>query len=186
VPQTLDFIALRNIPLVGIMGKHAPGIADAAAVMRKVADAYGAAWRAHDVDGILAWHSADMVFHLHAPGFGEVTGLEALREQFVALFSAWPDLEFRTIRLTVATDSFTHEMKMSGTPAGAMPPGPDPHGPGAGRVEFDAVDVIAVANGAVVRKDTYIDSAGLAEQLAAIGHDGANVDLGSERAVLDE
>jgi ketosteroid isomerase-like protein len=150
-------------------GKAVSRSADRAADVRTVADAYGAAWQAHDVDGILAWHAADMVFHLHAPGFGEVTGRDALREHLVALFTAWPDLEFRTVRLTVGGDSFTHEMTLRGTPAGVMRREDGRHGSGPGSIEFDAVDVIAVAAGAVVRKDTYVDSAGLAEQLDAIG-----------------
>lgn len=165
--------------------KSTPGSADEAADVRRVADAYGAAWRAHDIDGILAWHAADMVFHLHAPGFGEVTGREALRQHFVALFNAWPDLEFRTVRLTIAGNSFTHEMTMRGTPAGVTLPEDEQHGSGPGPIEFDAVDVIAVAGGAVVRKDTYIDSAGLAEQLGAIGRRRDGGERRSRGAALD-
>jgi hypothetical protein len=165
--------------------KTVPGSAGVAADVRRVADAYCAAWQAHDVDGILAWHAADMVFHLHAPGFGEVTGREALREQFVALFSAWPDLEFRTVRLTIAGDSFTHEMTMRGTPAGVTLPGDERHESGPGPIEFDAVDVIAVTDDAVVRKDTYIDGAGLAEQLGAIGRRRDGGEHRSRGAVVD-
>lgn len=56
-----------------------------------LADDYGAAWNARDVDAILALQTDDMVFRLHIDGFDEVVGGEALLAVFSFCFDALPD-----------------------------------------------------------------------------------------------
>lgn len=141
--------------------------------VQQVAEAYSAAWRAHDIDEILSWHAEDMVFRLHLPGYPEVTGADALRAHFAGLFAGWPDLEFRTVRLAVSADLFTHEMTMAGTLARPMHVGDRVVQPTGQRVEFEAVDVIPVVDGKVRRKDTYVDAAALLAQLDPVDRAGA-------------
>src|SRR5262245_19155744 len=117
--------------------------------VRQLAEQYGEAWNRHDIDAILSMHAHDMIFHLHAPGYAEVSGEAALREQFRLFFMLWPDLEFRTRRLTVADRLFTNEMTMAGTLASPMRFGDTILQPTGKPVTFDAVDVIPVELGRV-------------------------------------
>lgn len=132
--------------------------------VEELAQRYGDAWNAHDVDAILSMHTDDMVFQLHVAGYEEVAGEEGLRGMFGVFFDCWPDLEFRSKRLTVDERLFVNEMTMAGTLAQPMPLGARVVEPTGAAVEFDAVDVIPVEDGRVKRKDTYIDLAGLLGQ----------------------
>lgn len=134
----------------------------------ELAERYGEAWNAHDVDAILAMHAEDMVFQLHLPGYGEVTGDDNLRAHFRMFFEAWPDLEFRTMRLSVGETLFTNEMEMVGTLSAPLPIGAVVLEPNGERIGFDAVDVIPVENGRVKRKDTYVDAASLFQKLSIV------------------
>jgi steroid delta-isomerase-like uncharacterized protein len=135
----------------------------------RLAEAYSAAWNAHDIDAILSMHTEEMVFHLHLPGYEEVTGEDELRRHFGLFFSLWPDLEFRSERLATCENLFANEMTMSGTLVSPMPVGRGTIQPNGERISFDAVDVIPIREGKVTRKDTYIDAASLLQQLAGLG-----------------
>lgn len=126
---------------------------------------YDDAWNAHDIDSILALHTPDMIFHLHLPGFQEVSGDQELREHFRQFFGLWPDLEFRSFRLNVADGLVTNEILMSGTLAGPMAVGDLTLVPNGQKATFESVDVLVVENGRIKRKDTYLDSASLLTQV---------------------
>ena len=136
--------------------------------VEELARSYDDAWNAHDVDAILALHADDMVFHVHLPGYEEITGTTALREHFEGFFALWPDLEFRPYRLTASSELFTNELTMAGTLAAPMTVGGVTLGPTAHAVEFEAADIVRVDNGRIKRKDTYIDSASLLAQVGAL------------------
>lgn len=142
---------------------------ETAAEVERLAESYGQAWNDHNLDAIVSMHTNDMAFQLHLPGYSEVRGEAALRAHFALLFRLWPDLEFRTERLTTCQGLFTNEMTMSGTLAEPMPVAWGSIEPTGERVSFDAVDVIPVEEGRVKRKDTYIDAGGLLQQLALLG-----------------
>ena len=133
--------------------------------VEELAHRYDEAWNSHDIDGILALHAPDMTFHLHLPGFEEISGDDALREHFNQFFALWPDLEFRSHRLNAADGMFTNEMEMSGTLAAPMTAGELTLTPNGRKATFESVDVIVVEDGRVKRKDTYVDSASLLMQL---------------------
>ena len=44
-------------------------------------------------------HAPDSVFQLNIAGAPEVVGVDAIREAFAGLFTAWPDIHFATDRL---------------------------------------------------------------------------------------
>ena len=133
--------------------------------VEELAHRYDEAWNAHDLDRILALHAPDMTFHLHLPGFTEISGEDALREHFNEFFALWPDLEFRSHRLTADDGMFANEMMMSGTLAAPMTAGDLTLTPNGQKASFESVDVIVVEGGRVKRKDTYVDSASLLMQL---------------------
>ncbi len=113
---------------------------------------YGAAWAAHDLDAIMTMHTDDTVFHLH--GGGEpATGLAATRAAFAAAASQWPDIRFEKSRVYIGDAHFVSEYQMSATADGKQ-------------VTCDGVDVIAVADGRISRKDTYLDWPAIQRQLS--------------------
>ena len=118
---------------------------------QELAARYGAAWAKHDLDAILAMHTDDTVFHLH--GFSEpATGLDAAREVIAATFARSPDLRFDKSRVYIGDGHFVSEYQMSGTAEGKP-------------FACEGVDVIAVSDGLIVRKDTYLDWAAMQRQL---------------------
>ena len=118
---------------------------------QELAARYGAAWARHDLDAILSMHTDDTVFHLH--GFSEpATGLDAAREVIAATFARSPDLRFDKSRGYIGDGPFVSEYQMSGTAEGKP-------------FACEGVDVIAVSEGLIARKDTYLDSAAMQRQL---------------------
>ena len=118
---------------------------------QELAARYGAAWAKHDLDAIVAMHTDDTVFHLH--GFGEpATGLAAVREAFAATFARSPDLRFEKSRVYIGDEHFVSEYRMCGTSEGKP-------------FACEGVDVIAVSDGLITRKDTYVDWAAMQRQL---------------------
>jgi ketosteroid isomerase-like protein len=111
---------------------------------------YSDAWAAHDADAIVALHSPDSVFHVHGLGKPAVGG-ESVRELVAAFLAHVPDLRFEHKRFYLGVDHLVAEYDMSGTVAGSS-------------FVCDGVDVIAVTDGLVVRKDTYLDLVALERQ----------------------
>jgi ketosteroid isomerase-like protein len=129
--------------------------------VEELAMAYHGAWVGLDPDAIIALHSADSVFHMH--GAAEPTsGKTAIRELVVALLKLVPDLKFEPKRLYSGDDHIVFEYDMSGTFDGAP-------------FICDGVDVIAVADGLVTRKDTYLDYIKLTAQIGEMPSIGAAV-----------
>ena len=119
--------------------------------IQELAARYGAAWAAHDLDAIMAMHTDDTVFHLH--GGGEpIVGLSATRAAFSASATQWPDLRFEKSRVYIGDGHFVSEYEMSATSDGK-------------RITCDGVDVIAVTDGRIARKDTYLDWPAIQRQL---------------------
>lgn len=119
--------------------------------IQELAGRYGAAWAAHDLDAIMAMHTDDTVFHLHGGGEPAV-GLAATRAAFAAAAAQSPDLRFEKTRVYIGADHFVSEYEMSGSSAGKS-------------FTCDGVDVIAVVDGRISRKDTYLDWPAIERQL---------------------
>jgi ketosteroid isomerase-like protein len=111
--------------------------------LQELALRYGSAWAAHDLDAIMTMHTEDTVFHLHG-GAEPAVGLAATRAAFAAATSQWPDIRFAKTRVYIGDQHFVSEYQMSATSDGRQ-------------ITCDGVDVIAVADGLIARKDTYLD-----------------------------
>ena len=115
---------------------------------------YATAWASHDADAVAELHTADSVFHVH--GLGDpASGTAAVRQLAATFFTLAPDLHFETERVYLGPDHLVFEYHMSGTAAGQP-------------FVCDGVDVIAVSDGLVARKDTYLDLAALARQIGPL------------------
>jgi steroid delta-isomerase-like uncharacterized protein len=132
-----------------------------------LADRYGEAWNRQDLDAIVALHAPDGIFHLHVPGSAPVQGREAIRESFAGSLAQLPDVHFEPVRLRAGADFWVLESRMSGTVAAPIEvEGQRLEAPGT-RVEVDFVDVIAVADGLLARKDSYLDGLAFQQQMGA-------------------
>lgn len=104
----------------------------------------GKAWAERDLDAIMALHTEDTIFHLHAEGVEVATGATAVREAFVATLARSPDLRFDRVRVRFDDAHFVSEYVMSGTVEGNP-------------FTCDGVDIFFIRDGRVARKDTYAD-----------------------------
>ena len=124
------------------------------AEIQDLAVRYGAAWAGRDLDAILAMHTDDTVFHLHGGG-GPAIGRAATREAIATALAQWPDIRFERKRAHIGDGHFVSEYRMSATNAEGQ------------LLVCDGVDVFAVNDGRVARKDTYLDWPALQEQQGA-------------------
>lgn len=139
----------------------------AASDVAALADRYGEAWNAGDLEAIVALHAPDGVFHLHVPGAAPVQGHDAIREAFAGFLAQLEGIHFEPVRLRVGPDFWSLESILTGTAAAPFDvDGESLDAPGA-RIEVDFVDVIAVAGGLVARKDSYLDALAFQAQLQA-------------------
>ena len=116
--------------------------------VEELLDRYAAAWNGHDLDAIMAEHTPDTVFQLHI-GEPEAVGLAAVRAAFAATLEQWPDIHFEAQDVRLGADHAALRWTITMQ-----------------QVRFDAVDVLVFDGGRIARKDTYVDSISLQEQLA--------------------
>lgn len=134
--------------------------------IEELAGRYGDAWNSQDLDGIVAMHAPDGIFELHAPGSAPVQGHDALREAFAGFLTQLPDIHFEPVRLRAGEDFWVLESRMSGTVSAPIEVEDETiEAPGT-RVEVDFLDVIAVEEGRLARKDSYLDTLGFQTQLS--------------------
>ena len=124
------------------------------AEIQDLAIRYGTAWAARDVDAIIAMHTEDTVFHLHGGGEPAI-GRAATRESIATVLAQWPEIRFERKRVYIGGGHFVSEYQMSATSAEGL------------LLVCDGVDVFAVTDGLVARKDTYLDWPALQEQQEA-------------------
>jgi ketosteroid isomerase-like protein len=105
---------------------------------------YGKAWAAYDLDAVMALHTEDSVFQIHGDNGVEAVGAAAVRTAFEEALARSPDLRFEPTRVYFGETSFISQYVMSGTVAGKP-------------FRCDGVDIFAVRDGLVARKDTYAD-----------------------------
>jgi steroid delta-isomerase-like uncharacterized protein len=129
----------------------------ATGTIEELAHLYGEAWNARDLEAILAFHTEDTVFQLHAEG-EPVEGREAVREAFAAFLAQWPDINFEPMRLHMGDRHWVQESRVTATLAQTLEIDGVRAEPTGARVSFDAVDTFEVVDGRVARKDTYIDA----------------------------
>lgn len=138
--------------------------------LKRLAARYSEAWSKRDAVAILAFHSEDSVFQVHAanPPRGwvrQATGADESRDALETFFSTWTRSRFeaRTMPL-FGDDHWILEWTLHATVTGSPTTGGTVDGSGM-EISFDGVDVVRVANGRVTRKDSYIDALTLQAQL---------------------
>lgn len=133
--------------------------------LQELLDRYGEAWNSHDLDAVMALHTEDTVFSMHA-GNEPAVGAAAVRESFAASLEQWPDIHFAVEDLRFGADHATARWSVSATLASPLEIGDETAAPRDQQLQFDAVDVLLVRDGRIARKDTYVDAISLQQQLA--------------------
>lgn len=120
----------------------------------ELAERYSGAWLAHDVDAIVALHTADSRFQSHGRGRA-VQGREALRTEFAAVFSRFPNFGVDVHRLLFGDRHWVLDWTLTF------------QAPRGERRGFRCLDVVEVTeDGLISSKDTYYD---FTEATAAMG-----------------
>jgi ketosteroid isomerase-like protein len=122
--------------------------------IEELAGQYHQAWVDRDPDTIAALHTEDSTFHMHGVADAAV-GRATVRDVIATLLRLVPDLHFEAKRFYLGADHIVFEYDMSGTSDGSA-------------FVCDGVDVIAVTDGLVARKDTYLDQATLVSQVGEL------------------
>jgi steroid delta-isomerase-like uncharacterized protein len=133
---------------------------------RQVADAYVAAWNAHDPDAAAAL-MADDVTYLDATVGEPQKGREAARDKVIKLFvTAAPDLTWKmTSEPIESANGIAYEWTFAGTNTGAW--GPD--SPATNKsFSFNGVTFMRVENGKITYQGDNYDSLGFQKQLGWI------------------
>ena len=115
-----------------------------------VAERYLAAWAAHDLDAIVALHSADGVFRLHTGGAPAI-GRDAGRSAFAAILEQFPALTVQVHRVLLGDRHWVLDWTLV-----------------SGQRRLDCLDLVELSDaGLVARKDTFVDAAQLPAALGA-------------------
>lgn len=129
--------------------------------------AYVDAWQRHDIDDIVSFHTPDTVYSSRATG-REAIGLDAVREALTTVFAIWPDLRFFQHCLHMTPELIVFESTAQVTQAVPVP-GDTMIEPTGTSVRFDVADVLAVRDGKIARKDSYVDALGYLREMRAAG-----------------
>ena len=120
-----------------------------------LAQRYSAAWIAHDVDAIVALHTADSRFHSHGRNRA-AQGREALRTEFAAVFRRFPNFGVQVHRLLFGDRHWVLDWTLTFQPTGG-----ESHG-------FRCLDLVEVTDdGLISSKDTHFDFTEFTAAMAA-------------------
>ncbi|MGP4024828.1 nuclear transport factor 2 family protein [Actinomadura sp. 3N407] len=112
-----------------------------------LAERYSGAWIAHDVDAIVALHTADSRFHSHGRDHA-VQGREALRTEFAGVFSHFPNFGVDVHRLLFGDRHWVLDWTLTFQSIGGE------------RRGFQCLDLVEVTDdGLISSKETYFDFA---------------------------
>lgn len=109
---------------------------------RDLAARYNAAWNAHDVAAIMAFHADDTSYQRHGSPM-VYKGRKAVAEQFGKDISGLPGIHFESVALYGSDDHFVSESILTATRPDGTP------------VTMELVDVITLRDGKVVHKSSY-------------------------------
>ena len=118
---------------------------------------YSEAWNAHDLDAVMALHTDDVRFRAHSEGQVEACGQDEVRAAFALALEHMHELRWELHRFLSTAEGFVQESRMSGCTTSGSP------------FSCDCLDLMAVRDGLIARKDSYVDPLPL---LAALGGHG--------------
>ena len=134
--------------------------------LRAIIEGYDAAWNQHSLEAILACHTFDSVFESHTTA--EIaTGHDAIRRMVAGYFRTFPDLGFTIRRMYARLGLVVLEWTARATHTVAIPTRHGLVAPTGRVLTWTGVDIMPMAGGLIVRKDAYVDIAGVQRQIEA-------------------
>jgi ketosteroid isomerase-like protein len=112
----------------------------------KFVDRFNTVWNGHDLEGILAMMTDDVVFEASFgkdPWGSRVVGKPAVREFLTDMFARIPDIRWDETRHFAAPQMVVVEWVTTGTPRGA------------GRFETHGCDLLTLRDGRIAAKRSY-------------------------------
>jgi ketosteroid isomerase-like protein len=112
----------------------------------KFVDRFNTVWNGHDVEGILAMMTEDVVFEASFgkdPWGSRVTGKKNLGEFLREMFQRVPDIRWDEIRHYAAPEIAVVEWLTTGSPRGGT------------RFEVQGCDILALRDGKIAAKRSY-------------------------------
>jgi steroid delta-isomerase-like uncharacterized protein len=112
----------------------------------KFVEQFNTVWNAHDVDGILAMMTDDVIFEASFgkdPWGSRVVGKPALRAFLEQMFERIPDVRWDEIRHFAHPELVTVEWLTSGTPRGGAP------------YKVEGCDILTIRDGKIAAKRSY-------------------------------
>jgi ketosteroid isomerase-like protein len=109
-------------------------------------DRFNTVWNGHDLEGILAMMTDDVVFEASFgkdPWGTRVVGKPAVREFLVDMFAKIPDVRWDEIRHCASPQQATVEWLTTGTPKGGT------------RYEVEGCDILTIRDGQIAAKRSY-------------------------------
>jgi steroid delta-isomerase-like uncharacterized protein len=109
-------------------------------------DRFNTVWNSHDVDGILAMMTDDVIFEASFgkdPWGSRVIGKKALREFLNDMFDRIPDVRWDEIRRYASPELAVVEWLTTGTPKGGT------------RYEVEGCDILSLRDGKIAAKRSY-------------------------------
>jgi hypothetical protein len=128
---------------------------------------YNDAWNRHDIDAIVALHTAGMVFDAHV-GAPPARDEPAVRAQIAGLFWLWPDLAFETRDVRRCGALVVQEWTATATLANRIELGGLVAEPTGRPISWPGLDLIELDGDAVKRKESYSDVLAILVALGAV------------------
>jgi steroid delta-isomerase-like uncharacterized protein len=131
------------------------------------AQQYDRAWKAKDVDAIVARHAEDGTYRLHVAGAPELQGREALRAAFAASIANWHDLDFAFDRALYCESFYIWQATLHGTLERPLELGAVTIPANGARLALPGIDVITLNDeGLIASKETHFDLIAAVNQAA--------------------
>jgi hypothetical protein len=139
----------------------------AAVDIEEFAQAYDRAWKARDIDAIVARHAEDGTYRLHVAGAPEVQGREAMRAAFATSIANWLDLDFAFDRAHYGECFYVWQATLRGTLQRPLELGAVTIPATGARLAMPGLDVITLnAEGLIQSKESHFDLIAAANQAA--------------------
>ena len=135
--------------------------------IEEFAQAYDRAWKARDVDAIVARHAEDSTYRLHVAGSPELRGRGALRAAFATSIANWSELDFTFDRALYGESFYVWQATLHGMLARPLELGAVTIPANGSQLALPGLDVIILNDeGLIASKETHFDLIAAANQAA--------------------
>lgn len=134
----------------------------------ELVERYNKAWNDHDLDGILALHTAEPEFLIHgAQELMKWVGRDECRSCFEYLIDAWPDYHMVAGKPIIRDSVYVCSQMLTGTLVKPWKMAGRTYEPIGKPVTFEIIDVMHCEGNLIAVKDSWLDGLAIHNQLTA-------------------